>query len=128
MEPIRARIAEKIKQYRCSKGMSVDDVGKEIGKSGKTVSAWEVGRGQPDADTMIHLCRLFGIDISELYGEQSHVLTEQEQTLLSYMRSLDRDSRDQLVNFGLFLTTADGKRAMQKARDEYDQAISEEEK
>lgn len=58
MEPVRRCIADNIKKFRLEKDLSVEDIGNAIGKSGKTVSAWEVGRGQPDADTMIRLCRL----------------------------------------------------------------------
>lgn len=51
MDTIRDKIANNIKRFRLSSGMNVDEVGAYVGKSGKTVSAWEVGRGQPDADT-----------------------------------------------------------------------------
>lgn len=74
MGEIRDRIAANIKFYRKRAGLSVDAVGKALGKSGKTISAWEVGRGQPDADDTILLCRVLGIEIFDLYGEHTDVV------------------------------------------------------
>ena len=50
--------------------MTIYEVGKKVGKSGKTVSAWENGRGQPDADMLLILCELYSINnIAELLGQ-----------------------------------------------------------
>lgn len=99
MEAVRQRIAQSIKRFRNQRGLSVDEVGKAVGKSGKTVSAWEVGRGQPDADTLIALCRLFGVDITDFYGESGDVapLSEEEQRLIDLMRSMTDDAQRALL-------------------------------
>lgn len=99
MEAVRRHIAQSIKRFRTSRGMSVDEVGEAVGKSGKTVSAWEVGRGQPDADTLIALCRLFGVDIADFYGESGDVtpLSEDEQSLVDSMRSMNPDAQRALL-------------------------------
>lgn len=69
MDEVRKQIASNLKKFRKERELSVDDVGKAVGKSGKTVSAWEVGRGQPNADEMVELCRYFVVDISDFYGK-----------------------------------------------------------
>jgi repressor LexA len=71
MTKTRDFIAERLKECRKSKGLSVDEVGEAIDRSGKTVSAWEVGRGQPDADMMIELCRLYGVSIASFYPTEA---------------------------------------------------------
>lgn len=68
MDTIRRNIAAGLKKARKSAGMSVDDVGASIGKSGKTISAWEVGRGQPDGDELITLCKVLGVTLADFYG------------------------------------------------------------
>lgn len=68
MDSVRMQIASKLKRFRKEAGLNVDQVGATLGKSGKTISAWEVGRGQPDGDQLIALCRLFGKRISDFYG------------------------------------------------------------
>ncbi len=69
MEEIRQVMASKLKEFRKNAGMNVEQVGQLINKSGKTISAWEVGRGQPNADELITLCKAFGARISDFYGE-----------------------------------------------------------
>ena len=66
----RLELAARLKFFREKAGLTIYEVGERIGKSGKTVSAWECGRGQPDADMLLTLCAVYGIkSISDLYGE-----------------------------------------------------------
>ena len=68
---IRDELANRLKFFRERAGMTIYEVGSRIGKSGKTVSAWEKGRGQPDADMLITLCDLYDISsIAELLGQK----------------------------------------------------------
>lgn len=67
---IREVMARRLRLYRERAGMSGLEVGAAIGKSSKTVYAWESGRTQPDADTLIRLCRLYGVSISDFYTEK----------------------------------------------------------
>lgn len=66
---IREHMAQRLQEFRQAKGLSVNEVGEAVGRSGKTVSSWEVGRGQPDADMLIKLCRLYGARISDFYED-----------------------------------------------------------
>lgn len=90
---IRMELAARLKYFREKAGLTIYEVGEKIGKSGKTVSAWENGRGQPDADMLLTLCDVYGISsISELYGENfSHetqdTLTPHERIVLSAYRN-----------------------------------------
>ena len=72
MGEIRDNIAKGLKDARKKKGMNVDEVGRAIGKSGKTISAWEVGRGQPDGDELVNLCKLFEVPLSQFYGRTEY--------------------------------------------------------
>lgn len=69
MGSTREYMARKLKEARKNAGLSVDEVGEAIDKSPKTISAWEVGRGQPDADMLIKLCRLYRVKISDFFGD-----------------------------------------------------------
>ena len=88
----REFMASKLREFRNAKGLSVVEVGKHVGKSDKTISAWEVGRGQPDADMLVILCQLYGVDISDFYQERntaSEALSPDESHLVDTYRSLD---------------------------------------
>lgn len=76
MDSVRMQMALKLKQFRKEAGLNVDQVGAVLGKSGKTISAWEVGRGQPDGDQLIVLCQLFGKKISDFFGIEPDVAPE----------------------------------------------------
>ena len=58
----RVAIARTLKRLREKSGFTADEVGAMIGKSGKTVNAWENSRGQPDADTLIKLCDIYKVE------------------------------------------------------------------
>ena len=58
----REFIAQKLKELREKSGLTADEVGAKIGKSGKTVNAWEHNRGQPDAEILIELCDIYEVD------------------------------------------------------------------
>lgn len=111
MEPVRRCIADNIKKSRLEKDLSVEDIGNAIGKSGKTVSAWEVGRGQPDADTMIRLCRLFDVDIADFYGESGDLapISNDERDLVDTYRDLTSPHKHVLLAVARELRAAQGK-------------------
>jgi len=60
-------IADRLRKLRKNAGLDVDTVGKGVGRSGKTVSAWEAGRNMPSADMLISICLFFGVDIDYFY-------------------------------------------------------------
>lgn len=51
------------------KGLKATTVGQMINKSGKTVSGWEHGIGQPDIDTLVKLCSIYGISSFSVFQD-----------------------------------------------------------
>lgn len=87
----RDNIARVLKKLRLQSGLTADQVGTKLGKSGKTVNAWENNRGQPDADTLIKLCDIYGVaDILAEFKESTTtgpiVLSEHEKQLITAYR------------------------------------------
>lgn len=62
-----------------------------IGKSGKTVNAWENNRGQPDAEILIQLCDIYHVDniLKEFSNNNPDliVLSEHEEKLIIAYRN-----------------------------------------
>ena len=107
---IREQLANRLEYFRKLKGLTIYQVGELVGKSGKTISAWEKGRGQPDADMLLKLCETYSIDsIADLYGNSPNAdkknkptaecgeLTEEEQTLVHNYRELNEEGRQKLL-------------------------------
>lgn len=57
----REAIAKALRRLRRQSGLTANEVGALIGKSGKTVNAWENNRGQPDADMLMSLCDAYNV-------------------------------------------------------------------
>lgn len=91
----RSILAAKLKEYRQRSKLSVYEVGNKIGKSGKTVSAWEQGRGQPDAEIFIKLYYLYGMDsMSEFFGVEDEEAPTDEVELLTAYRQLNQTGKE----------------------------------
>lgn len=81
----RLRIAELLKVYRERAGLTIREAGQKLGKSNQTVSAWENGRGQPDADMFLKLCEVYNVEsVSVFFGEEASKpkLEQSERELL----------------------------------------------
>ena len=55
-------VAGTLKRLRAKSGMTADEVGRIVGRSGKTVNAWEHGNGQPDAEMLIKLSQIYHVE------------------------------------------------------------------
>ena len=92
-------IADRIRRLRKNAGMTVEAVGAGVGRSGKTISAWETGRNVPSADMLIEICRFFGVNIDYFYPPEvtesrQDDLTDDERELLGLYRSMDASGRE----------------------------------
>lgn len=67
----RDYMALKLREAREAKGLTQKEVGDAVGRSFRTVSAWERADGaQPDADMLITLCILYEVPIGYFYEPQ----------------------------------------------------------
>ena len=93
------KIAKMLKEKRKLSKLSVNEVSGLLCEhhapvAAKTIYGWESGHTQPDADTLLFLCRLYGIDdILETFGYGSDanevpkpILTEFEYKLIKKYR------------------------------------------
>lgn len=70
-------IAQVLKYYRKLNEISVNEVSNILKENNnyaapKTIYGWESGQTQPDADTLMFLCDLYGIkDILQTFGYQN---------------------------------------------------------
>lgn len=107
---IREQLAGRLKYFRERAGLTIYEAGEIIGKSGKTISAWENRRGQPDADMLLALCDLYRIDsIAELYGEPAPraALSDPEKYLVGVFSELNEEGREEFLNYAAYLSAQD---------------------
>lgn len=58
----------KLKQYREDKKMTQQELAKAIGKSFRTVQAWEREESFPNAEMVWKMCEVFGTDPNDFLG------------------------------------------------------------
>jgi len=58
----------RLKELREEKGLSQEQLGKEIGFKHNTICNWENGTREPDIDTIEKLCNFFGVSADYLLG------------------------------------------------------------
>lgn len=129
LDVTRKTIANKLKQFRIAKGLKGKEVAAQLGVSPKTVSAWECARAQPDADTLMLLCKLYEVDnISVFYGTPDGISDEREQVLLDAFRRLNAEGQEAVINCatGLDLSGA-YKKSNQVGMDQEEEDLMDEE-
>lgn len=62
---------EVLKYLRNRKGLSQSELAKRLGMSKSTISMYEIGRRQPDLNTMEVIANFFNVDMNYLYGKSN---------------------------------------------------------
>ena len=71
---------DKLKSARNKKGLSVEYVGRKIGKSHSMVSRYENGTSIPDAEVLYKLCQVLDIYYGDLYSENNNLIINKENS------------------------------------------------
>ena len=89
-------ISRIIKESRISAGLTQTQVAAQLGRPQATVAGWEVGRSQPDANTLFELFRVLGRSVDEAFGftVESFNVTAREREHIEKYRALDTYGQD----------------------------------
>ena len=80
-------IGEHIKTYRLKKGITQEELGRQVGVTTQAVSKWERG-GVPDAEIIPHIADALGVTTDTLFGRNHHCI---EDMALEEILSVERD-------------------------------------
>ena len=72
MSNIRNNIAKNIATFRKKSGLTQKELAEMVGVKNTTVSVWESGSSAPDAETIFALADIFGVSISDIYGQDAN--------------------------------------------------------
>ena len=90
----RKTIGSTLRKLRNQAGMKPEEVGAKVGLSGKTISGYESGQRQPDAEVFLRLCDIYQVSdvMAEFFGRTSTVaLSPHEIELIkAYRRTPSR--------------------------------------
>ena len=79
-------IAANIRTFREAAGMYQSDLGKALGVSAQAVSKWELGKAEPDSDSIIRMCQLFGVTADQLLGQERDAQMDEAMALRERLR------------------------------------------
>lgn len=64
-------VSDSIKKLRKEKGMTQDDLAEKLCVTRQAVSNWEMGKTQPDVDTLTRLAEIFDVSVERIiYGKE----------------------------------------------------------
>jgi len=79
-----------LKELRLNAGMTQAEVADALLRKRQIVGHWETGYSQPDTNTLLQLCDLYGADIGETFGLYRKVeveVSQHERAILEAYRS-----------------------------------------
>lgn len=103
---IRNEISHKLRVYRKKLNMSQKDLADKLGVQNSSVSNWENGVNSIDIDNLANACKIFGITLNDIYGNNTSnaapladnkqvefTITSDEHDLISKYRRLTPNSK-----------------------------------
>lgn len=98
------KFAERIKELRLYKNMSMEELGEKLGKTKSTISTWENGKRSPKMNELENIADFFGVSIPYLLGietddeEIKRIQTLEEKgqhfELYKYIEELEYDEKE----------------------------------
>lgn len=87
----------RIAEFRRNNDMNQRELGQQLGVAQTTVSAWEIGRNEPDSESLNRMAKMFHTTIGYLMGYEPasylHGLTPDEYEQVKMERSIQRDTQ-----------------------------------
>jgi len=88
----RLKISQRIRTARQNKGLTQAMLAFRVGKSDRTISAYEIGRTYPQVETLVLLASLLDVPIGYFFGDM-----EATENKLLYLAELTNKAKD-MVN------------------------------
>lgn len=99
MEIDNIQVGNRIKSIRLSKGLTMEEFGKNFSTSKGTINNWEKGRNLPNKENLLKIAEIGGISVNNLlYGDQAKSLYNWEK-VRSLMNTLFNNNPIDEISF-----------------------------
>lgn len=100
---------EKLRELRKEKGISLKELGAEIGVAESTMSLYENGKRQPDYETLLKLAEYFGVSVDYLLrGNDNFERLPEELVILNRnAKKLSPEKRKKLLDMARIMFKED---------------------
>ena len=96
-EPVKDRIARKLRELREASGLTQDQVARKIGISQASVARYETGASEPTVDMLDLLAQIYRVDLFDIISSPQEV--ETIRSYLAALRSLPEDRRQEVLQY-----------------------------
>ena len=79
-------IAANIRAFREAANMYQSDLGKALGVTAQAVSKWELGKAEPDSESILKMCQVFGVTADQLLGQEHDEQMDETMALRERLR------------------------------------------
>lgn len=89
-------MANRIRELRKQHKLTLKELGAKMGVAENTMSQYELGRRQPDQETIVKLAHYFGVTVDYLLGgdpPENPSVSQQEYQLIELFREMTPDER-----------------------------------
>ncbi len=89
---------KKLKEYRNKLGLTQDKVAKTLGLSTQTYQNYELGKREPDNNTLVKLAEFYNISLDEMFGRINNqfvnlnFLSDEERNIIEALPKLNREN------------------------------------
>lgn len=92
-----------LRELRKQKGLTMKQLGTELGMAESTVSLYETGKRNPDVQTLIRFADFFDVSLDSLCGRDFYtdgsMLSEKDQMMLQAMEQLNEEGQDKVMEY-----------------------------
>ena len=80
---------EKLQELRKNKGMTQEELAKELFVSRTAISKWESGKGYPSIDSLKEISKFFSVTIDELLSSEELITAAKEENCTNLGKMTD---------------------------------------
>ena len=86
---MKLNLAENLKKIRKENNLSQEQLAEKLGVSRQSVSKWEAGQAYPEMDKVLQICKLFDLNMDELFNQDVKEVNEVKESKANVNRFID---------------------------------------
>lgn len=105
----KEEIASKLRNAREKSGYTQEDIAKTLGVTPQKISSFETGRTRVDVDTLVALCKIYGVDANDIMGiePQKSQSSPYDDMITVYTRSRKNLSKEEKMRLARIILSDD---------------------
>ena len=86
---MKINLAENLKKIRKENNLSQEQLAEKLGVSRQSVSKWEAGQAYPEMDKVLQICKLFNLNMDELFNQDVKEINEVKESKANVNKYID---------------------------------------